>query len=119
MFEDLADDVALSGVRFSLVDGGLFSAEAAGLIGVETVIADKVFALVGDVLGEFGQEVEGLEDIEVAGGGAEEVCAGRFGEAMGSLLLNTHRANPLQMPGVFRCYIRHAIASRASVGLRH
>lgn len=36
--------------------------------------------------GEFGQEVEGLEDIEVAGGVAEEVCAGRFGEAMGSLL---------------------------------
>ena len=50
------------------------------------VVADEVFALVGDVLGQFGEEVEGLEDLEVAGGTAEEVFAGRFGEAMGWML---------------------------------
>ena len=75
------------GVRIGLVGGGLFGTEAAGLVGVMSVVADQVLALVGDVLGQFSQEVEGLEDLEVAGGSAEQVGAGRFGEALRVLLL--------------------------------
>lgn len=40
---------ALMGIRIGLA-GGLFGAEAASLVGIVAVIADKVFALAGDVL---------------------------------------------------------------------
>ena len=73
-------------IRIGLGGGGLFGTQSAGLVGVVSVVADEVLVLVGDVLGQFGEEVEGLEDLEVAGGGAEEVFAGRFEEAMRSML---------------------------------
>ena len=45
-----------------------------------------VLAFVGDVLRQLCEEVERPEDLEVAGYAAEEVFAGRFGEAMGWML---------------------------------
>ena len=36
-----------------------------------------MFALVEDVLGQFGKEVKGPEDLEVAGDTGEQVVAGR------------------------------------------
>lgn len=57
----------------------MFAGQAAGLVGVAAVVADQVFALVGDVLGEFGEEVQGVEDLEVAGDAAEEILAGGLG----------------------------------------
>ena len=47
------------------------------------VVADEVLALVGNVLGQFGQEVERPKDLEVAGYAAAEVFAGQFGEPLG------------------------------------
>ncbi len=37
---------------------GLFGAVAAGFVGVMAAVADEVFALVGNVLGQLGEEVE-------------------------------------------------------------
>ena len=51
------------------------------------VVADEVFALVGDVLRQLCEEVERPEDLEVAGYAAAEVFAGRFGEPLGLMLL--------------------------------
>ncbi len=55
---------------------GLFGAVAAGFVGVMAAVADEVFALVGNVLGEFGKEVQRFEDLEVAGDAAEEGSGG-------------------------------------------
>ena len=61
---------------------------------VPAVVADQVLALVGNVLREFGQEVQRGEDLEIAAGAAAEVGAGRAGEAAAVVLLGTidHRA---------------------------
>ena len=71
-------NVTIAGVRLGvrlrlvvLVLIALLGAEAACLVGVVAVVADEVFALIGDVLGEFGEEVEGIEDLVVAGHPAE------------------------------------------------
>jgi len=45
-----------------------------------------VFALVGDVLGEFGQEVRRFKDLEVAGDAAVEVFAGGLGVLLAVVL---------------------------------
>ena len=72
------------GVRIGLC-GDLFGTQSARLVGVMSVVANEVLALVGDVLRECGEKVEGLEDLKIACGGAEEVSAAGVGEAMGSL----------------------------------
>jgi len=46
--------------------GVLFGAEAAGLVGVAAVVANEMLVLVGDVLGQFGREVERLKELVVA-----------------------------------------------------
>jgi hypothetical protein len=60
--------------------GCRFGPQAAGLVGVLAEVADQVLAGLGDVLGELGDKVQGVEDLEVAGDAAEEVRAGRSGE---------------------------------------
>ena len=67
--------------------GDLFGTHAPGLVGVVTVVADEVFALVGDVLGEFGEEVQGLKDLEVTGDASEQVVPGGVGEAVWFVLV--------------------------------
>ena len=63
-----------------LVRSGLFGSYGAGLVGVVAVIADDVFAIVGDVLDQFREQVKGSQDLEVAGRGAKEIHAGRLGK---------------------------------------
>ena len=46
--------------------GGTLVALAAHLVGIPAVVADKLEALVGDVLGDGGDKVAGGEDLEVA-----------------------------------------------------
>ena len=75
----------------------LLGTEAACLVGVVAVVTDEVFALVGDVLGEFGEEVEGIEDLIIANHTAEQVVACGFGEAMGPVLLGV--VDHLPSPG--------------------
>ena len=76
--------------RFGLL--GIFGAvwaagpRPAGPAGVVAVVADGVLALVGDVLEEFGQEVQRLVDMEVAGDAGEQLRAGGVGEALGAIL---------------------------------
>jgi hypothetical protein len=53
---------------------------AAALVGVEAEVVDQVLARLGHVLGDFGDEVQGIEDPKVAGHAAEEVGTGRAGE---------------------------------------
>ena len=52
-----------------------------------TVVADEVFALVGDVLSQFGQEVEWLEDLKVAGYAAQQVHACGLGKTLRMMFL--------------------------------
>ena len=54
------------------LDGGAvlavgFGAETPGLAGIETNVAHEVRSGLGDVLGELGDEVQRVEDLEVAG----------------------------------------------------
>lgn len=68
----------------------MFTGQAAGFVGVAAVVADQVFALVGDVLGELCEEVEGVEDLEVAGDpspAAEKIFAGGFGVLLAVVFL--------------------------------
>ena len=66
-----------------LVPGGagLVGSHGAGLVGVVAVVADKVFTLVGDVLDQFSEEVQGSQNLEVAGRGTKEVRVAGSGEA--------------------------------------
>jgi hypothetical protein len=73
------DDVVRSAVGLG--------AKATGLRGVETKIAHQMLAGVRDVLRELGDEIQRIEDLEVAGHVAEEIGAGRLGEALGGRLL--------------------------------
>ena len=41
------------------------SCRGAGLVGVAAVVADQVFAFVGNVLGQFGQEVQRGKELEI------------------------------------------------------
>ena len=70
------------------VESGVFGSHAAGLVGIAAVVADEVLALVGDVLDQFGEEVQRPEDLEVAGHATKEVRAGRLGEAQRALLFS-------------------------------
>ena len=58
-----------------------------GLIGVPAVITDQVRALGRNVLGEFGQEVQGREDLEIPLGPGGDPVAFRVGEGPASRLL--------------------------------
>ena len=64
-----------------------FGAPAATLVRVEAEIPHKMLPGIGDVLGELGDEVEGVEDLEVAGDAVEEVRARRPGESPARSLL--------------------------------
>ena len=81
-----AADVGLWPIVIVLI--GLFGSHAAGLVGVVAIVADEVFAMIGDVLGEFGEEVKGIEDLEIAGDAPKQVAAGGVGEAMGPVFLS-------------------------------
>jgi len=50
------------------------------------VIADEVFAFVGYVLCDFGEEVEAVEDLEIALGTGSQVGTGGTGEATAVVL---------------------------------
>ncbi len=54
----------------------------------------QVAWLVGDVLGDFGQEIEGAEDLEIAARSASQVGTGSPWEAAASVLFGAvqHRA---------------------------
>ena len=67
--------------------GGEFGSPASGLVRVVPEVANQVLALVGDVLGEFGQEVQGLEELEVPADSGQEVAAGGFGVLLRMVLL--------------------------------
>ena len=54
--------VDLEDVALLVVD---FGAEAAGFTGIPAEITSQVPSGVGDVLGELGDEVQGVEDLEV------------------------------------------------------
>ncbi len=93
-------------------------ADAATLVRVEAEIPSEVPSGVGDVLGEFGDEVQGVEDLEIAGhprtgtrtDAAEEVTAGWLWEASVDF---THAAVTARAVGV------QALAGRAdSAGLQ-
>ncbi len=73
------DDVGLLGV--------FFGAEAAGFTGIPAQITSQVLSGVGDVLGEFGDEVQGIKDLEVTGNVPQVVTACGLGEASGGFLL--------------------------------
>jgi hypothetical protein len=75
------------GVGIARFCGGLFGAKTAGLIGVMPVVADEVFAGVRDVLGQFSEEIQRLEDLEIAGHATKEIRAGGLGEGQRTLLL--------------------------------
>jgi len=62
---------------------------------VPAVITDEVFALVGDVLGDFGQEIEGAEDLEVAARSASQVGTGRSREAAAVVLFGPIQHRPV------------------------
>lgn len=47
---------------------GLFGSHAAAAVGVRAVVPHQVLALVRDVLGQLGQKVEDIEDLEVTAG---------------------------------------------------
>jgi polysaccharide biosynthesis transport protein len=53
------------------------------------VVADQVLALVGYVLGQFGQKVQRLEHLKIAGHAAEQILAGRLGEVLWAVLFGT------------------------------
>jgi hypothetical protein len=61
---------------------------------VPAVITDEVFALVGDVLGDFGQEIEGTEDLEIAARSASQVGTGRSREAVAVVLFGRYSTDP-------------------------
>ena len=71
--------------------GGCFGSQPAGLVRVPAEVADEVLVGIGDVLGEFGDEVQGVEDLEVAGRAVKEVGAGGPGKASEVLLLGQVR----------------------------
>ena len=54
---------------------------AACLVRTPPVIPDQVLSRIGYVLGDFGQEVEGIEDLEVAGRSGRQSAVARLGES--------------------------------------
>ncbi len=97
---------------------------AACLVRVETERPDKIPSGVGDVLGQLGDEIQGIEDLEGAGDAAEEVGAGGPGEAPGRRLLGQveHLAlwrdadQALQAEGTGEHVVQQALAAREVVG---
>ena len=87
------DEVAL------LANG--FGAAAAGLVRVEAEIPHEVPSRIGNVLGELGDEVQRVEDLEVAGNIAEEVAAGGPGEATSTRPTMTSKKARLSRSRVF------------------
>ncbi|MHC1764448.1 MAG: hypothetical protein AB9869_09090 [Verrucomicrobiia bacterium] len=52
---------------------------ASTLVRIRSVIPDQVFSGIGDVLGDFGQETQGIEYLEVAVGVGGQLLLARFG----------------------------------------
>jgi hypothetical protein len=47
------------------------------LVGIPSIIPDEMLSSVGDVLGNFGQEIQGVEHLEIArGAGGQFLVAG-------------------------------------------
>ena len=81
-------------LRFGFVRLPLFRAGPPLPVRVPTKIANQVFALVGNVLRDFGQKVQGAEDLEVPFRSAAQIGAGRSGKAATVVLFRTidHRS---------------------------
>jgi hypothetical protein len=62
---------------------------------VSAVITDEVFALVGDVLGDFGQEIKGTEDLEITARSTSQVGTGRSREAAAVVLFGPIQHRPV------------------------
>ena len=62
-------------------------AQAAAAMRVPAVVSHQMFALVGDVLRDFGQEVQSAEDLKVAARSAPQVGAGRAGKTAAVVFL--------------------------------
>ena len=61
---------------------------------ISAVVTDQVLALLRDVLRDFGQKIDGAEDLEVAARSAEKIGTGRPGKTAAVVLLRVidHRA---------------------------
>jgi hypothetical protein len=62
---------------------------------VPAVVPHEVFALVGDVLSDFGQEIEGTEDLEIAARSASQVGTRRARKAAAVVLLGAIQHRPV------------------------
>ena len=109
-------DVALVGVGFG--------AEAAGFTGIPAEITSQVPSGVGDVLGELGDEVQGIKDLEVTGNVPQEVTACGLGEASRGFLLGQVQDlafvgdadHAIQAEGASEHVLRQAFTSGEVVG---
>ena len=81
---------AVVGPGGRVVRGVGFGATTSRRTGVEAKVVGEVLSGVGDVLGEFGDEVQGIEDLEVAADAAEEVGARGLGEGVAVGLQPAH-----------------------------
>jgi len=67
-----------SGTRRQLPLGPL----AAGLVRIPPVVAHQMGARIGYVLGDFGEEIERIEHLEVARGTGQQFLVARFGDRL-------------------------------------
>jgi len=92
-----ASDLDFLCVRVALRNGRRvrLGSHAAAPMRVPAVITDQVFALVGDVLSYFGQEIEGAEDLEIAARSASQVGTGRTRKAAAVVLFGAVQHRPV------------------------
>ena len=67
----------------------LLGADASATIRVPAEKSDEMFSLVWNVLREFREEIEQVENLKVAAGAASQITAGRRSEAPAVALLRT------------------------------
>jgi hypothetical protein len=70
----------LGAVDLDFIVCTLLGSHPAAAIGIPAVVPHQVLALVRDVLSQFGQEVEDVEDLEVAARAGSEVLGRGLGE---------------------------------------
>ena len=58
-----------------------------GLVRIPPIVPDQVFAGLGDVLRDFGQEIQGIEHLEVARGPGQQFPVARLGESPHRIVL--------------------------------
>ena len=119
--------------------GSAFVALAAHLVAVPAVVADKLEALVGDVLGDLRDEVAGTEDLKVALNPRVETGAvddrplcqehralrsvTRYGrlQSMGrkhGQVANGNLCQQTQRPGQYTCLVGHRLSAQPETNLR-